>query len=131
MAPANPTALLCALLEDNGRVLFLLQKDSKGNEKLTLPGVLAGNENPVALLKEAFSEQAGIDGEIHEVVMESRWNAGSRKRKRMIPCLVFKVTAKSARCSPAKAFSGFKWLTLNEARTKPLDRKIEWLRQRK
>ncbi len=127
----QPTALACALLEDNGRVLFLLQKDRQGTERLTLPYALIGNEDPVAVLAELFLKQAGIDGQIHGVAMESGWNAGSRKKKRWIPCLAFKVTAKSARCVPGKGFSGFRWLSLEDAKAWKLDRKLEWIRQGK
>lgn len=120
-------ALACGFLEDNGRALFLLKKDEKGVERLILPcvGVYAGD--PVSQLKEAFFEQTGIDVEVKDTVFEGKWNAGTRKRRNVVPCLVFGVKTKNAKCTPSEKFSGFKWLSVVDAKKEKLDRRLEWV----
>ncbi|MFH1393258.1 MAG: NUDIX hydrolase [Candidatus Micrarchaeota archaeon] len=129
--PELPKALACGMLEDGGRVLFLIQKDRQGVERLELPSVLVyPGQDPAALLKQAFEEQAGIDAQIGDIVNESSHNAGSRKKRRFILCLVFKAHAKSGRARPSPQFSGVKWLSLEKAKEAKLGRKAEWLRKR-
>ncbi len=121
-------ALACALLEDNSRALFLVVKDSQGAERLILPCVLVEEgKDPISLLVEAFKKQTGIDGEIGKTVFEEKWNAGSRKKRNTVPCLCYAFKAKNARCVPSREFSGFKWLSLTDAKKARLDRKLEWL----
>jgi hypothetical protein len=122
-------ALACGLLEDNGRVLFLIRKDERGLERLELPCVLVqSGRSPFAEIRDGFFKMTGIDGEIHEIVLEGRYNAGSRKRRSWIPCLAFKVTAKNMRATPSPEFFGFKWLRLEDAKKAKLSRKSDWLR---
>ncbi len=124
-----PKALACGLLEDRGRVLFLVRTDERGIERIEMPCVLVpSGRSPFADIKEAFPKLTGIDGEIHEIVMEGRHNAGYRRRKSWVPCLVFKVTAKDMHAKPSSEFSGFKWLALDDARKMRLGRNAEWLR---
>jgi len=130
--PEFPKALACGMLEDSGRILFLVQKDRHGIERLELPYALVyPGQDPAALLKIAFEEQAGIDAEIGEIVRESRHNAGSRRKRKVIPCLIFKVFAKNTRARPSSGFSGVKWLSLEKAGEAKLGRKSEWLRKGK
>jgi len=127
-----PKALVCGMLEDNGRMLFLIKSDVNGIERIELPSVIVpSGRSPVAEIKNEFLRATGIDGEVHEIIMESRFNAGSRKRRAMVPLLVFKITARnrSAR-PPINEFSGFKWLSLEDAKKMRLDRKLEWLRRK-
>ncbi|MEW6034988.1 MAG: hypothetical protein AB1529_00105 [Candidatus Micrarchaeota archaeon] len=125
-----PKALACGMLEDGGRVLFLLRKDEHGAERLEMPCVLVpSGRSPFADIKEAFPRMTGIDGEIHEIVMEGRHNTGSRKRRHLVPCLVFKVTARNRTARPSGEFSGFRWLSLDDARGQKLARNAEWLRK--
>lgn len=110
-APPMPSALACGLLEDGERALFLVRRNMQGIETVELPCILLQKgENPVAALQAAFRAQTGIDAQVHEILFEKRWNAGTRKKKAWIPALIFKITAKNAsvRCSPE--FSGYKWL---------------------
>lgn len=122
-------ALVVGLLEDNGRVLFLLARDAQGAESITLPSVLIESGDPVSQLAEAFKQQTGIDGEVKETFFEGKWNAGSRKRKKNVPLLAYNVSAKSAKCTPSRQFAGFKWLPLKDALSKKLDRRSEWLKR--
>ncbi|MBD3210682.1 hypothetical protein GF318_04850 [Candidatus Micrarchaeota archaeon] len=123
-------ALACGLLGDGGRYLFLKQVDRHGIERLTLPCVLVySGRSPVAELRGEFPGQTGIDGEIHEIIYEGRYNAGTRRRKNWVPCLVFKVTAKKRRAAPSSEFSGFRWLSLEDAKKQKLGRKSEWLKK--
>lgn len=88
-----PKALACGMLEDEGRVLFLVRTDEHGSERLEMPCVIVpSGRSPVAEIAVEFVRQTGIDGQVHEIVLEGRHNAGTRKRRMLVPCLVFKVT---------------------------------------
>jgi hypothetical protein len=116
------------MLEDEGRVLFLKHKDRHGIERLEMPCVMVySGRSPVAEIKEKFREYTGIDGEVHEVIIETRHNAGSRKRKSWVPCLVFRITAKERRARPSKEFSGFRWLSMDDAKKEKLGRNAKWM----
>jgi hypothetical protein len=123
-----PKALACGMLEDEGRTLFLVRRDEHGTERIELPCVLApSGRSPFAEIKGEFVRQTGIDGQVHEIVLEGRHNAGTRKRKIWVPCLVFRITARERRAKPASEFSGFRWLPLDEAKKQRLTRNAEWL----
>ncbi len=125
-----PKALACGMLEDGGRVLFLVRKDESGTERIEMPCVLVpSGRSPYAEINAEFRRQTGIDGQVHEAVMESRHNAGSRKRRSFVPVLVFKVTARERYARPSAEFSGFRWLSLDDARRQRLSRNAEWLRR--
>lgn len=125
----NPIALACGMLEDNERVLFLLKKDERGIECLEMPCVLIySGGNPLSEIANEFKRQTGIDGQVHESIMEGRYNTGSRKRKYLVPVLIFKITAKNRTARPASEFSGFKWMSLDDGKNKRLSRKLEWIR---
>jgi len=127
---ALPKALACAMLEDNGRLLFLVRKDANGIERIELPCVLVpSGRSPFADIKDAFQKMTGIDGEFHEIVLEGRHNAGYRRRKNWVPVLVFKVTAKNRTAKPSAEFSGFRWLSLEDALRQRIGRNAEWLRK--
>jgi hypothetical protein len=125
---ALPKALACGMLEDEGRILFLVRTDEHGTERIEMPCVLVpSGRSPFAEIKTEFARQTRIDGQVHEIVMESGHNAGSRKRRVRVPCLVFKVTARERRARPSGEFSGFRWLSLEEAKKQRLGRNAEWL----
>ncbi|MBN2122628.1 hypothetical protein JW721_06275 [Candidatus Micrarchaeota archaeon] len=114
-----PKAFACGMLQDGGRVLFLVGKERFGRKRLLLPNVkINGREDAVAKIKEAFSEQAGIDAQVHEVIFEGGYNAGSRKYKKWIPLLVFEISAKRMQAKPSGEFEGFKWLGIKDALAK-------------
>lgn len=123
-------ALVCGLLEDDNRILFLRYIDNHGIERVEMPCVLVySGKSSVAQIKTEFQRQTGLDAEIHEVIIETKYNAGSRRKKNWVPCLVFKVTAKNKRARPSGEFSGFKWLSLEDVKKQKLGRKLEWLRK--
>ena len=125
-----PKALACGLLEDNGRILFLKFVDRHGIERIEMPCIMVySGRSPVAEIKEKFSKYTGIDGEVHEIIEESRHNIGTRRKKNWVPCLIFRITAKEMRARPSKEFTGFKWLSLENARKEKLGRNLEWLRK--
>ncbi|MBI5227404.1 hypothetical protein HY988_02335 [Candidatus Micrarchaeota archaeon] len=129
-----PKALACGMLEDNTRILFLVRKDAQGIEKIELANVLVySGRNPLAELKLEFAKQTGIMdaqvGEIKETKTELRFNAGSRKRKEWVPCLVFEVTARNRSAKPSSEFSGFKWLSIKDAKEMKLTKRSEWVRK--
>jgi hypothetical protein len=122
--------LACGMIEDGGRILFLKRKDRNGIERIELPcALVVSGRSPVAEIKAEFNRQTGIDAQIHEIIIESRHNAGSRRRRNWIPCLVFKFSAKNMRAKPASEFSGFKWMKLDEAKKEKLGRNVEWIRK--
>ncbi len=126
---AVPTALACGILQDGGRVLFLKQKDRLGIERIGLPFVmLFSGQDPVKKMTEFFLQQTGIDGHVQDVRLQAKHNVGSRKNKRFIPVLGFRVDAKDRRAKPAAEYSGYAWLTLDDACQQRLDRTSEWLR---
>jgi len=122
-----PKALICGMLKDGERILFLKRLDANGIERLEMPCILNYGEDPVTQLTQEFRRQTGIDGEIGEIVFEARHNAGSRKKKVWIPCLVFKIMARNTRITLAKEFSGFRWLSVEDVKKEKLDRKLEWI----
>ncbi len=126
-------ALACGMLEDNGRVLFLVRTDAGGAERIEMPCVLVNSgRSPFAEIKEAFPKLTGIeDCQVHEIALEGRHNAGSRKRRNFVPVLVFKITARNRTAKPSAGFSGFKWLSLEDAKNPKtrLARSAEWLRK--
>ncbi|MFA6907266.1 MAG: NUDIX domain-containing protein [Candidatus Micrarchaeia archaeon] len=125
-----PTGMAAGLLEDGERALFLVRKSVLGEELFEVPcAELMAGENPVAAVAAAFRQQAGIDAEVHDILFQKKHNAGTRKRRAIIPVLVFKVTAKSHAVRAAPGFSGYRWLAPKDMAGKKLSRKSEWLRQ--
>ncbi len=126
-----PKALACGMLEDDGRVLFLVRRDTAGTERIEMPCVLVpSGRSPFAEIKEAYGRLTGIeDCQVGEIVLEGRHNAGSRKRRQFVPVLVFSVAARNRTARPAPEFAGFRWLSLDDARKMRLGRDAEWLRK--
>ena len=124
-------ALACGMLEDNGRILFLVKTDANGAERIEMPCVLVhSGRSPHAEIKDAFPRLTGIeDCQVHEVIIEGRHNSGSRKRRATVPVLVFKITARNRTAKPSNGFSGFKWLSFDDAKGQRLTRNAEWLRK--
>ena len=123
--------LACGMIEDGGRVLFLKRKDDRtGIERIELPcALVVSGRSPVAEIKSEFNRQTGIDAQIHEIILESKHNAGTRRRKEWIPCLIFKFSAKKMSAKPADEFSGFKWMKLEDAKKEKFGRNAEWIRK--
>jgi len=126
--PKPPVALACGLLEDGNRALFLCRRNEKGEEELELPcALLFAGDNPVSSLAIEFRRQTGIDGEVHEVIIEGKHNAGSRKRRLLVPALAFKLTAKSASVRVSSEFCSYKWLERRELSGKKIGRLLRWM----
>jgi len=124
----EPSALVCGILEDGDRALFLKRQHATGGDAIELPSILITKaENPVSSLSSAFREKTGIDAQVHEVLFERRYNVGSRKRKKSIPVLCFKLSAKNAKAVPGTGFSGYAWLTIEQARAMKKSKNTEWL----
>jgi hypothetical protein len=118
------------MLEDEGRVLFVSKKDRHGIERLELPWIYGYTQvDPVSQLTESFLKFTRIDGQVGEIIYETRHNAGSRRRKKWIPCFVFRVTAKNRRCDPSGGYTGFKWLSIEGAKKEKFGRHAEWLKK--
>lgn len=128
-APPLPSAMAVGLLRDGKRTLFLVERDAKGAERIALPHILLyGAQDPVAALAQAVREQTGIDAQVHEVVRTAPWNAGSRKRRKVIPVLQFALSAKSAAAKPAAPYIAYRWLADEEVAKLALSRRMEWIR---
>ena len=118
--------LFAGALEDGGRMLFITRKLSD-RELLELPCTIAPQgSNPVSALPSIFLSSLGLDAQVHEVIYEGRHNAGSRRSKRWIPVLVFRITSKKAFAKPSEGL-GFEWLALKDAKKQKLSRNCEWL----
>jgi len=123
-----PKALACGMLEDGGRILFLLRKDAQGAERIEMPCILVfSGRDPIAELSAEFRRQTGIDAQVHEIIFETRHNVGSRKRRAWVPCLVFRMTAKNKTAKPSSEFSGFRWLSREAAKGQRSSRNSEWI----
>ncbi|MFH0737756.1 MAG: hypothetical protein V1827_04090 [Candidatus Micrarchaeota archaeon] len=124
-----PKALACGWLEDGGRVLFLVRTDRSGIARIELPCVLVpSGRSPFADIKEAFGRLTGIaDFEVHEPIAEGRHNAGSRRRRSFVPAMAFKISARNRTAKPSSEFSGFRWLSLDDAKKERLGWNLEWL----
>jgi len=121
-------ALACAIIEDGGRVLFLKRMEGE-RELLELPCVLVEKgRNPVAELKEWVMLKTSIDAQVQEPKMEGKFNAGSRKKKKWIPAIGFRVSAKNLSARVSGEYSGVKWISIDEAKKERLGRKAEWIR---
>ena len=117
-----------ALVKDGEKILFLERIKAAGQLELVLPGCeLEPRADPVASLVGAVRQQTGIDGQVMGVAREERVNVGSRKNRKMVPLLVFKVVAKSNRVSLGSGFAGFKWLFPIEARKRKLAKNALWV----
>ncbi|MFA5077427.1 MAG: hypothetical protein WC488_03295 [Candidatus Micrarchaeia archaeon] len=122
----RPEVLIAGALEDGNRVLFMTRRLGE-RYVLELPCVIAPQgSNPVQKLSELFASSLGIDAQIHGIIREGRHNAGSRRSKRWIPVLVFKITAKKAFAKPSEGL-GFEWLAIKDAKKQKLSRNCEWL----
>lgn len=123
----KPSVLAAGALEDRGRFIFVKRRAGE-TETLELPhAIIPQGSNPVSALAEVFLRELGIDAQVHESIYGTRHNAGSRKSKRWIPVLVFRITTKSASAKPAPGL-GYAWLSPDDARKKRLARNAEWLR---
>ncbi len=123
----HPKAVVCGMLEDNGRFFFLKQTGKDGLERFEVPHVLIYSGDPISQLTEEFKKQTGIDSQVKEIIFETKINTGSRKNKFLVPCLVFKITAKNKTAKPDSHFSGFKWLSLIDAKKQRLHKNSLWI----
>ncbi|VVC71868.1 Uncharacterised protein [uncultured archaeon] len=124
-----PELIACALIEDNGRILFLKSKSADGKDLISLPcAPVPKGGNPVQILSEAVKEQAGIDAHVQAPALKGRLNVGTRKSKYWIPAIAFTTTSKSLRASPSPPFTGTAWLSAIDALKKRFSRTSEWLR---
>lgn len=122
-----PQVVVCGMLEDNGRIFFLKQKGRDGLERFEVPHILVYSGDPISQIHDAFKKQTGLDPQIGEIILETKVNAGSRKNKVRVPCLVFKITAKNKTAKLDSSFSGFKWLSLNDAKKQRLHKNALWV----
>ncbi|MDE1797865.1 MAG: hypothetical protein KGH63_00475 [Candidatus Micrarchaeota archaeon] len=125
--PVLPAALAVGLLEDGGRALFLYQVDLKDQRLLELPSVLVmPGENPVQRLAEEYAKMTGIDAQVHETIRQASINAGSRKKRHLIPVLVFRLTAKRMSARAGAGWGGFAWLAIRSALEEKFTRRGQW-----
>ncbi len=125
----KPSALAVGAISDGKRMFFLVKKNHMGIDCVELPSVLLhGNDDPVSALVNEFSKSCGIDAHVKGVIAQGTHNVGSRKKKHSIPVLVFDVETKIAKPVLAQGISGYKWLTIDEARAMRPTRLFEWIR---
>ena len=115
--------LLCALLDDGGRTLFL-EKTEGEMTRYCLPCAMVGEQdNPVEALKKIIAAQTGIDAQVSMIALSGRHNTGSRRRKQWAGALAFKCSAKKFHCN-----APCKWMKLSDALKQKLSRECEWLK---
>ncbi|MEW6749020.1 MAG: hypothetical protein AB1295_04910 [Candidatus Micrarchaeota archaeon] len=119
----RPKALICGMLEEDGKVLFLKREGG-----IELPSVFGSlGADPLSQMTEAFKKQSGIKAECGDVVIESRYELEAGLR---IPCLVFSMKRlREGEPEPATVYSGFEWLTMDEARKRKPAPKGTWLKE--
>ncbi|MBI2079265.1 hypothetical protein HYT84_00750 [Candidatus Micrarchaeota archaeon] len=121
-----PKALSCGIIEDNGRILFRVFQDEHGINRVETPCVLVlSGESITAKLKAKLSEILENNVEIGEPIAEFFYNAGSRKKKNLIPCVVFKIQT-FGRIEVRKK-SEFRWLRIEETKDMRKTKESEWL----
>lgn len=126
-----PRALICGMLEREGKVLFLMRKDSGGAGRIEMPwiyGTLAGD--PVGALGEAFRKQTSVKAHAESIAMEGREDIGEPGSPDIVPVLVFRMAADRRPMEepyPAKGYDACVWLGMDEARGKPLGKHARWL----
>ncbi len=123
-----PSALVCALFEDNGRYFFLEKTDLAGKIQIELPCVLVNEgEDPVSSLSNYLRSSLSLDAQIHLISLRGSFNAGTRKRRHMIPVLAFKCTVKRMSVKLPAAYSGSLWLSAEASFEQKMGRNTEWL----
>ena len=124
----KPSALVCALFEDNGRYFFLERTDERGRKQIELPSVLINEgEDPVSLLSSFLRSSLSLDAQVHLITLQGRFNAGSRKRRHLIPVLAFRCSAKRMQPKISSPYSGFVWLGAEDSLKQKMGRNTEWL----
>jgi hypothetical protein len=122
----TPKALICGMLENGGRALFLRRKEPEG-EGIEMPCVFGSlGADPLSQLAEAFKKQTGIKAEPVQVVIEGRHEHEGTH----IPCLVFSMRPLHGgppEPEPASAYCGFVWLSIEDAKLRRHAPKGRWL----
>jgi hypothetical protein len=126
MTVERPKALVCGMLEQGEKALFLKRKDGEG-ESIEMPSVYGIlSSDPVSQLAEAFKKQTGIKADVDRVILESRHEYEGAH----IPCLVFRMKPLQEgplEPEPGGAYSGFVWLALEDAKLRKHAPKGKWL----
>lgn len=120
----RPKALICGMLEKDGKALFLKRKGQDG-EGIEMPSVFGTlSADPLSQLAEGFRKQAGIKAEPGQIIIEGRHEYEGAH----IPCLVFSMKPlREDEPEPGSAFSGFEWLSLEDAKMRRHSAKGKWL----
>jgi hypothetical protein len=122
----RPKALICGMLEHEGKALFLKRKELDG-ESIEMPSVFGIlSADPISQLAEAFKKQTGIKADVGQVVFESRHEYEGVH----IPCLVFRMNPLDGgppEPEPSGPYSGYEWLALEDARLRNHAPKGRWL----
>jgi hypothetical protein len=126
MTIERPKALICGMLEHDGKALFLKRKELDG-ESIEMPSVFGIlSADPISQLAEAFKKQTGMHADVGPVVFESRHEYEGVH----IPCLVFRMSLlhpDQTEPEPAGVYSGFVWLALEDAKLRKHAPKGRWL----
>lgn len=126
--PPLPSSMVCALLLDGKRALFLVKKRMDGTEEIELPCVaIMRGEDPAGAAKAELRRATGIDGHAVGTVFTGEHNCGNRKRKIWIPAIAFRIEAKNTRATPSAEYAGVKWLEAQDAARCRISRKCEWI----
>jgi hypothetical protein len=126
----TPRALICGMLEQGEKMLFLVRKDERGVERVEMPcafgTISAGFTRQLA---EAFGKQTNVKAIPGNLRMEGRHNVGSASKPEWVPVLVFEMTPQDwlVRPSPGSGIARCEWLTLMDAKSRQLTDNGMWL----
>jgi hypothetical protein len=111
----EPKAIICGMLEKDGKILFL-EKDGK----IELPWVYGSlRGDPISQMAEAYLKKTDVKVEAGLVVMEGKSEG--------LTVVVLQMEPQAeVNPEPAAGYS-VAWLTLEEAKKKPLARHFEWI----
>jgi len=111
----EPKAIICGMLEKEGKILFL-EKDGK----IELPWVYGSlRGDPMSQMEEAYLKKTDVKVEAAQVVMEEKSEELTVHVLQMIP-------REGVNPDPSAGYSAV-WLTLEEAKKKPLAKHFEWI----
>jgi len=122
-----PKALICGILEEGDRMLFLKRKNEEGQEELELPHIFAGaSADFVSQLTEAFRKQTDVKAEMGPLMAEGEYPLSEGKT---IPAMAFGMIAERKDVAPAPEFTGHEWLGLESAKKRRLSMALSWMKE--
>ncbi len=122
----GPRAVVCGMLERDGKALFLSRKGPDGEERFELPWVIGTTRaDPIGQIAEAYQKKTDIKVRTGDLFIESEVEEDGR----MLPVLVFRMEtdAETLAPYPGGGYTGFRWMSLEAAKKERLGAMARWL----